>query len=78
MVGHSFNPALSADGRYVVFDSTSNYLVSGDETPSLEVFVRNRATATTTPIDGVMEISPNAVIMAMGDRLPSQRIVTKP
>ncbi|MGH8571056.1 MAG: PKD domain-containing protein, partial [Gammaproteobacteria bacterium] len=66
MVGHSFNPALSVDGRYVVFDSTSNYLVSGDETPSHEIFVRDRATATTTQIDGVSEISPNAVISGDG------------
>jgi Tol biopolymer transport system component len=66
MVGNSFNPALSADGRYVVFDSTSNYLVRGDETPSHEIFVRDRATATTTVINGVSEISPNAVISAHG------------
>ena len=66
MSGYSFNPALSADGRYVVFDSTSNYLVRGDETPSHEIFVRDRATATTTQIDGVAEISPNAVISGDG------------
>ncbi|MGQ0592953.1 MAG: PKD domain-containing protein, partial [Gammaproteobacteria bacterium] len=66
MVGYSFNPALSADGRYVVFDSTSNYLVRGDEAPSHEIFVRDHTTATTTQIDGVAEISPNAMISGDG------------
>ena len=47
--GHSFNPAFSADGRFVVFVSQANNLVTNDELgPNLDVFVRELATGTTT------------------------------
>jgi Tol biopolymer transport system component len=41
---HSGSPAISADGRYVAFDSWEPDLVSGDTNNSFDVFVRDRAT----------------------------------
>jgi Tol biopolymer transport system component len=64
--GFSVNPDISADGRYVTFESTSRYLVSGDDDESLEIFIRDRSTNTTTVVDGVAEISPAAAISGNG------------
>ena len=41
---HSGSPAISADGRYVAFDSWEPDLVPGDTNNSFDVFVRDRAT----------------------------------
>jgi Tol biopolymer transport system component len=38
--GHSRFPAVSADGRYVGFDSVASNLVPGDTNAELDVFVR--------------------------------------
>jgi hypothetical protein len=38
---------LSAEGRFVVFDSDSSRLVPGDTNGSTDVFVRDRSTGTT-------------------------------
>ena len=47
--GTSFNPAFSADGRFVVFVSQANNLVTNDDLGlNLDVFVRELATDTTT------------------------------
>ncbi len=43
----SFAPSISADGRYVVFVSTANMLVSGDTAGHADVFVRDRQTGVT-------------------------------
>ena len=40
--GRSFNPAISADGRYVVFESDASNLVSGDTNAGSDVFVHDR------------------------------------
>ncbi|MFO8008731.1 MAG: tectonin domain-containing protein [Candidatus Brocadiia bacterium] len=45
--GNSTAPAISADGRYVTFDSTSTNLVSGDTNAAADVFVYDRDTDTT-------------------------------
>ena len=37
--GHSFDPSISADGRYVAFGSEADNLVSGD-TGRFDIFVR--------------------------------------
>lgn len=42
--------ALSADGRYVAFSSSSTNLVPGDTNGYLDVFVRDRVAATTTRV----------------------------
>jgi Tol biopolymer transport system component len=46
--GPAAQPSLSADGRYVAFVSYSEGLVPGDDNLGPDVFVRDRATGTTT------------------------------
>lgn len=46
----SVGPSISADGRFVTFISGANNLVSGDQTPTLDVFVHDRQTGTTTRV----------------------------
>jgi len=46
----SFNGALSADGRYVVFDSEATNLVSRDRNGEPDVFVHDRQTGATTRV----------------------------
>jgi Tol biopolymer transport system component len=41
-------PALSADGRYVAFESAASTLVAGDTNFTIDVFVHDRATGTTS------------------------------
>jgi len=43
--GHSNYPAMSADGRFIAFDSGSTDLVSGDTNAVWDVFVRDRTDA---------------------------------
>src|SRR5438067_520517 len=43
----SFCPALSADGRFVAFDSDATDLVAGDSNGATDVFVHDRQTGTT-------------------------------
>lgn len=43
----SLNPAISADGRFVVFESYASNLVTGDTNSDSDVFLRDRATNTT-------------------------------
>jgi len=45
--GSSGFPSISADGRYVAFDSSSSNLVGGDTNSSYDVFVRDRESGTT-------------------------------
>jgi cold shock CspA family protein len=45
--GSSTFPDLSADGRYVVFDSTASNLVSGDTNGDADIFVHDRQTGLT-------------------------------
>lgn len=49
-VGISFSPAVSADGRYVAFESTSPNLAAGQSDPNgtYDVFLRDRQTGTVT------------------------------
>jgi Tol biopolymer transport system component len=56
--GNSDDPAISADGRYVVFKSEARNLVSGDTNMRQDVFLRDRncdfaATAATFSGDGI-------------------------
>ena len=48
--GPSANASLSADGRYVAFESTASNLVAGDTNGISDVFVRDRATGITTRV----------------------------
>ncbi len=49
-VGHSFGPSISADGRYVVFHSSTPDLVPGDTNGGGDVFVHDRQTGATTRV----------------------------
>ncbi len=46
--GPSSHPSLSADGRYVAFQSDATNLVAGDVNATTDVFVRDRVANTTT------------------------------
>lgn len=43
----SLNPSISADGRYVAFQSAADNLIPDDRNPSWDIFVRDRQTGTT-------------------------------
>src|SRR3954470_4825961 len=43
----SFNPALSADGRFVAFTSFADNLVKGDTNGQTDIFARDRKTGRT-------------------------------
>lgn len=43
-------PTISADGRFVAFDSRASTLVTGDTNNTWDVFVRDRQTGTTTRV----------------------------
>jgi len=44
----SLNPSISADGRFVAFESNSTNLVAGDTNNNSDIFVRDRLTNITT------------------------------
>jgi Tol biopolymer transport system component len=44
----STNPSISADGRFVAFESAASDLVANDSNGAVDVFVRDRRTATAT------------------------------
>lgn len=48
--GSQFSPSISADGRFVAFDSWASNLVSGDTNQMLDIFVHDRQTGQTTRI----------------------------
>ena len=47
---NSYSPSISADGRYVAFESHSSNLVSDDTNGYRDIFVRDRLTSQTTRI----------------------------
>ena len=53
--GHSTSPAVSTDGRIVVFDSSASNLVARDGNRKVDVFVRDRTAGTTAR----MSVSPS-------------------
>jgi len=44
----SSSPSISADGRFVAFESLATNLVAGDTVGSFDIFMRDRLTGTTT------------------------------
>src|SRR5919202_4504786 len=46
----SYNPSISADGRFVAFLSNASNIVPGDTNSSYDIFVRDRLTNTTTRV----------------------------
>jgi Tol biopolymer transport system component len=59
--GSSFYPSISADGRYVKFESTATNLVLGDTNGYNDIFVRDRQTGTTTSVTVTAATLPNAL-----------------
>jgi len=61
--GSSSGGAISADGRFVAFESSATNLVTGDTNGAPDVFVRDRQTRTTERVsvatDGTQGSSPN-------------------
>jgi Tol biopolymer transport system component len=51
--GLSSNPSISADGRFVAFESNASNLVPGDTNGAQDIFVRDRQTGTTTRVSVV-------------------------
>lgn len=47
---HSFQPAISSDGRYVAFHSAATNIVTGDTNNVTDIFVHDRTLATTTRV----------------------------
>jgi len=47
----SLAPSISADGRYVVFESDASNLVPGDTNGRYDIFLRDRQTGTTTRLN---------------------------
>jgi|GEM_PF-2042504 len=45
--GYSYNPSISADGRYIAFHSYATNLVAGDTNSKSDIFVHNRQTGQT-------------------------------
>jgi Tol biopolymer transport system component len=45
---YSYNPSISADGRYVAFESYATSLVAGDTNGNYDIFVRDRQAGTTS------------------------------
>ncbi|MCC7362330.1 MAG: PD40 domain-containing protein [Anaerolineales bacterium] len=59
--GVSTGAALSADGRYVAFDSTATNLVAGDTNGAGDIFVHDRQTGVTTRVSiGLSGAQPNS------------------
>jgi Tol biopolymer transport system component len=48
--GHSDTPSISADGRYVAFESVASTLVPGDTNGTWDIFLHDRVTGQTTRV----------------------------
>ncbi len=60
-IGASTNPSISADGRYVAFESAAADLVAGDQNGRTDVFVTDRQTGQTTLVSmGLLGIQGNS------------------
>lgn len=60
-----FAPSISADGRYVVFESSASDLVVGDTNGTSDIFVRDLTNRTT------MRVSPSGALASGGSHAPS-------
>jgi Tol biopolymer transport system component len=65
--GNSSNPSISADGRYIAFDSNASNLVSGDTNNTGDIFVHDRQTGATTRVS----IGPGGTQANRGSFAPS-------
>jgi len=67
---YSTRPAISADGRFVVFESTSSNLVSGDTNGTLDLFL------STQPVNSLPTLAINDVTIAEGNSGTSNAVFT--
>src|SRR4051812_9597885 len=62
---------LSANGRFVAFESEASNLIAGDSNDSIDVFVRDLVTLTTTRVsvgqDGLERVGNSGVIADVGN-----------
>ncbi|MGH2692465.1 MAG: TolB family protein [Actinomycetota bacterium] len=58
-IGDSYQPSMSADGRYVAFTSTASNLVQGDLNDAVDVFLRDRVAGTTEIISVSSDETPS-------------------
>ena len=66
--GGSFMPAISADGRFVAFESSATNLVPGDTNDMEDMFVHDRQTGTTRRVSvGPGGVQGNGVQLQPGD-----------
>ena len=63
--GESINPAISGDGRFVVFGSFATNLVANDSNGRHDIFVRDRGDLAT----GTFDLTPTDATVAVGERL---------
>ncbi|HEY3241052.1 MAG TPA: hypothetical protein VGL92_15900, partial [Acidimicrobiia bacterium] len=75
--GGSFKPVMSADGRWVAFESVATNLVSGDNNNLPDIFLHDRSTGETKPVTSSVgqafpaqnpSISPNGRFIAFESR----------
>ena len=53
----SFNPDVSADGRYTAFASDATNLVEGDTNGAMDIFVHDRDTGATSRVRSMTAVS---------------------
>jgi TolB protein len=58
--------AMSADGRFIVFDSEATNLVAGDTDESIDTFIHDRTTGTTRMLRGALQRYSSIAISADG------------
>jgi Tol biopolymer transport system component len=74
--GYSRSPSISADGRYVAFQSHANNLVSGDTNSATDVFVHDRQTGQTTRVSVASDstqanANPGVILLSIGPSISS-------
>jgi len=65
--GSSYQPSISADGRFVAFESSASDLVSGDGNGKWDIFVRDTETGQTE----LVSVTPSADLGSGDSRYPS-------
>lgn len=68
--GGSYTPFVSADGRFVAFNSEAGNLVPGDTNLNLDIFIRELSCVLDADCDGVTNISDNCLNIANGPAAP--------
>jgi Tol biopolymer transport system component len=75
IAGHSGGPAVSADGRYVIFTSEDPDIVPGDTHPGPDVFLRDLRSGTTTMVSVTSAGTPGNDNSSSADISPDGRYV---